>query len=184
MHPPFFMHWYQEQGKCVSCGRISPNWVRTCPYCGEEVRVSIRLRLIRLLLTILPFLLSLILDVIGKFSFHWNHCMQHGGEWASAVSAVGLYLLLSPPSDRDVVVTDRHSLIIWQLLTLLLRLYVVAVIALILLSGTSFFLSVVFLIFSGIIFSVYPLIWRTGNGFLLGTWIWILGAVLLCWLGN
>lgn len=180
----FFMYWFQEKGKCVSCGRLSPNWVRTCPYCGEEVRTSTRLNVIRLILTCFPFLLSLVAVIVGRFSFHWNRCLQNGGEWAGAVSAVGIYLLLLPSKDRDLIVTDRSTLIRLQLLTLLLRLYVVGVVSIILFSGASFFLSASLLVLSGSFFSCYPFVWRSGDQFRLASWILIFGALLLCWLGS
>ena len=102
-------------GVCVSCGRASGKYYRTCPYCGERVWQPGWRRAVCGLLIALPPLLAAALAwgaraaladgvrVLGELSLT-----------AGFLLAVGTGLLLVPCDDGDLVVSSRAELTRWQ----------------------------------------------------------------------
>ena len=134
---------------------------------------------IRLSLTILPAAMVGIACLAGGLSPAGIPQWLRSCGWSGAGYAVGMYLLLQPAGDRDLVVTDRGTLVRWQLLTGALHLYAFLCISLLTFAGIQELTKTLLLCAIGGCFSCYPWIWRTGKLFRPGCWWLIFGAWLL-----
>lgn len=102
-------------GVCVSCGRKSGKYYRTCPYCGERVWQPRWRRAVCGLLVALPPLLA------AALAWGSRAALADGaralGELPLAAGfllAAGTGLLLVPCADDDLVVSSRAELARWQ----------------------------------------------------------------------
>jgi hypothetical protein len=104
-----------KAGACVSCGRASGRYYRTCPYCGEEVWQPAWRRTVCRALLALPPLLAVALMILSR---------PDGAALAQAARTVspmlgflfaaGVGLLLTPQRDDDLVVSSQAELVRWQ----------------------------------------------------------------------
>jgi len=102
-------------GVCVSCGRLSGRFYRTCPYCGEEVWQPAWRRAVCGALLVLPPLLSVALACGSRPD--WAALAQ-AGQTASPsrgfLFAAGVGLLLVPAPDDDLIVSSQPEQVRWQ----------------------------------------------------------------------
>ena len=104
-----------ENGTCVSCGRRSGPYARSCPYCGEQVWQPLWRRAGQWCVLLLPPLL--LAGLAGSAHPDWKAL---AGLARSARPACGLLfaagtgLLLLPVADGDLVASSRAALRHWQ----------------------------------------------------------------------
>ena len=104
-------------GVCVSCGRASGMFYRTCPYCGERVWQPRWRRAVCGLLLALPPLLAAALVYGARAGFAEGVCaLSELSPLSAFLLAAGIGLLLSPCADGDLVVSSRAELAWWQAL--------------------------------------------------------------------
>ena len=107
-------------GVCVSCGRASGRYYRSCPYCGEEVWQPRWRRAVQGGLLALPPVLLALLAALTRPDL--DGCAQAARAVHPALGflfAAGTGLLLLPPPDSDVVITSRAEGVRWQARALL-----------------------------------------------------------------
>jgi len=104
-----------KAGVCVSCGRESGRYCRSCPYCGEQVWQPVWRRVIGVELLPLPPLLVGTLAILTRPD--WTalaRAARSCGPVAGFLFAGGIGLLALPYADDDLVVSSRREQVRWQ----------------------------------------------------------------------
>ena len=109
-----------KAGVCVSCGRGSGSYYRTCPYCGEQVWQPRWRRVGQAgLLALSPLLLALLAGTARPDMAEFARAMRAVHPALGFLFAAGIGLLLLPPPDHDLVISSRAEGLRWHLCALL-----------------------------------------------------------------
>lgn len=109
-----------KAGVCVSCGRESGCYYRTCPYCGEQVWQPRWRRAVQVALLVLPPLLLTLFAVTSRPDMGGFARAMHAVHPAAGyLFAAGIGLLLLPSPDSDRVITSRAEGLRWQICAIL-----------------------------------------------------------------
>jgi hypothetical protein len=102
-------------GVCVSCGRESGRFYRTCPYCGEQVWQPRGQRVGQVALLVLPPALLALLGVATRPDLSaFAQAARAVHPALGFLFAAGLGLLLLPPPDSDLIIASRSEGLRWQ----------------------------------------------------------------------
>ncbi len=102
-------------GVCVSCGRKSGRYYRTCPYCGEEVwQLAWRRAVCGTLLAVPPFLAVALMILSRPDGLALAQAARTVSPTLGFLFAAGVGLLLTPLGDDDLVVSSQAELVRWQ----------------------------------------------------------------------
>ena len=107
-------------GVCVSCGRESGRYYRSCPYCGEEVwQPRWRRAGQGCVLALPPLLLALLAALTRPDLDGFAQAARSVHPALGFLFAAGIGLLLLPPPDHDIVISSRAEGVRWQARALL-----------------------------------------------------------------
>lgn len=114
-------------GVCVSCGRVSQNFNRVCPYCGEMVWQPRLLGILRWATLTLPFVLCLWIAVCRGHDFRaWSRAFVEIPRWGRFTYACGIAVMLLPANDLKQVVASTRALWSFQANALIIGLMICA----------------------------------------------------------